>query len=87
MKYFFSDLVDDMSIFEPSWLKLMDVARGEFYDSNEFDLVPRKGYYERRLKEKEQQLSNLEGIKKYYEGQVKSVKEEIDDLKSKIAKV
>jgi hypothetical protein len=56
------------------------------YDPDHYDLIPSKHHIENRLKEKEQQLSNLEGIQKHYEEQHKKIQGEIEELKQQINK-
>jgi hypothetical protein len=60
----------------------------EAYNPDEFDLVPRKGYFERQIKEKEEELSRLKQRKaneqKFYENQEKSLTLEIEMLKQKL---
>jgi hypothetical protein len=90
-KYTFGDIIkeanDDMAIWDNFWARpTFSFLKGELYDPEEYDLVPKKHRFEHRLKEKEQQLSNLEGIQKHYEEQHKKIKEEIDELISQINK-
>jgi hypothetical protein len=78
---------DDMAIFD-SWFgysnPVLSLSEFDLYDKNEFDLVPKKNHLENRLKEKEQQLANVEGIRKHYDSQIETIKKEIEELKQQI---
>ena len=56
-------------------------ARGEWYDPDQYDLVPKKGVIERQLKEKEEQLRLLSERHRMVE---KQLQDEIDGLKKKL---
>jgi protein-tyrosine phosphatase len=91
-KYTIGDVIkefanDDMATWSDFWARpSLTFVKGELYDPENFDLIPKKHHLEHRLKEKEQQLSNLEGIQKHYEEQHKKIREEIDELKDQINK-
>jgi hypothetical protein len=89
-KYSLGDVMrqvnDDLAVFEDFWAKpTASFFKGSLYDEDEFDLVPKKKHFERRLKEKEQQLVNVEGIMSHYAEQIKKLKQEIDELKGKLS--
>jgi len=88
-RYSFGELLRDFNIgldvFDDFWRKpSLTFSQGEFYNPDEFDLIPKKRHFEKLLKEKEQQLSNLEGIQKHYNEQHKKLREEIEELKKQI---
>lgn len=80
---------DDMAVFD-GWFgwsnPVLSMSEFDLYDKNEYDLVPKKNHLENRLKEKEQQLSNVEGIRKHYDTQIENIKKEIEELKDQINK-
>jgi len=90
-KYTFGDMIkeinDDMAVFDSFWAKpAITFLKGELYDPEQYDLVLKPQHLKNRLKEKEQQLSNLEGIQKHYIEQHKKIEEEIEELKQQINK-
>ena len=91
-KYTIGDVIrefanDDMATWADFWARpSLTFLKGELYNPDEYDLVLKPQHLKNRLKEKEQQLSNLEGIQKHYEEQHKKIKEEIDELISQINK-
>jgi hypothetical protein len=78
------DVFDDLASIGDIWGHPSFTNWGGSYNSDEFDLVPKKKHFERRLKEKEQQLANVESIKKHYEDQITTLKIEIEQIKGKI---
>jgi hypothetical protein len=58
------------------------------FNSDEYDLVPKKSYWERKLKEKEEELSRLKQRKendiRFYESREKSLQLEIEEMRRKI---
>jgi hypothetical protein len=90
-RYSFGDIIkqvhDDMAIFDDFYCKpTFTFLKGELYDPEVYDLVLKPQHLKNRLKEKEQQLSNLESIQKHYEEQNKKIKDEIEELKQQINK-
>jgi hypothetical protein len=81
------ELNDGISAFE-SWFGFGEPFFSEkdlkFYDFNHYDLVLKPHHIERRIKEKEQQLSNYKSIIKHHEEIAKKIEEEINELKTKI---
>ena len=57
---------------------------GVIVDTDKFDIVPKRGYYEEQIKKVEQELSTLERQQesslKYYENQRKILQERKDKL-------
>jgi len=81
---------DDLAVFDKLWgwsPSSFSFMRGELYDPENFDLVPKKHYVERQIKLKEKQLDELkqrrENDNKLYDEQEKSLRLEIDTLKQK----
>ena len=54
------------------------------YNPDHYDLVIKPHHLERRIKEKEQQLSNYKSIINHYEEIVKKIEEEIVELKKQL---
>jgi hypothetical protein len=90
-KYSFGDIMkeidESVSVWDNFWARpTFTFIKGEIYDPEQYELVPRRNHLENRLKEKEQQLSNIEGIQKHYTEQQKKIQEEIEELKKLIDK-
>ena len=89
-RYSFGDVIkevnDDLALItDHYWARpYLSLFKGELYDPDEFDLVPKRKHVERRLKEKEQQLKDTEGILDHYKQQLKKIQGEIDELKEKL---
>lgn len=62
----------------------ISISKLELYDPDHYDLIVKPHHLKNRLKEKEQQLANLDGIIKHYEEQKKKISEEIIELKIQI---
>jgi hypothetical protein len=64
--------------------------KGEFYDPDKFDLIPKKSYKEKQLRDKEKYLSSLkerhENYYRQYKEQVKTIELEIEQLRQQIEK-
>jgi len=90
-RYSFGDVIKEVNgdlalITDHYWAKpYLSLFKGEIYDPEEFDLVPKRKHLERRLKEKEQNLENLKGIYKHYEEQIKKAEIELEDLKRSLS--
>ena len=80
---------DDMATFE-TWFGYTEPTFSQrtlkVYDPDHYDIVPRQHHLENRLKKREQDLKNLQGIRKHYEEQEKIIEKDIDDIKSQINK-
>ena len=90
-KYSFGDVIkevnDDMAVWDNFWARpAFTFLKGELYDPENFTLVPKPHHLKNRLKEKEQQLSTLEGIQHHYAEQHKVIEKEIEELKDLINK-
>lgn len=91
-KYTIGDVIrefanDDMATWDNFWTKPnFTFLKGELYDPEQYDLVLKPQHLKNRLKEKEQQLSNTEGIRKHYEAKEAEIKKEIEELKDQINK-
>ena len=91
-KYTIGDVIkefanDDMATWDHFWARpTFTFLKGELYNPDHYDLVPKKNHLEHRLKEKEQQLSSTEGIRKHYEAREAEIKKEIEELKDLINK-
>ena len=66
----------------------LSCIKGEFYNPEEYDLVPRKSFKEKQLKFKEQRLQELKERRKndnqHYDEQEKELQLEIDTLRQKL---
>ena len=82
-----NNINEDVSVFE-SWFGFGDpiFSKGnlKLYDPDHYDLIAKPHHLQRRLKEKEQQLSNYKSIIKHHEEIVKKIEEEITELKKQI---
>jgi len=83
---------DDLAYFDgffnfsqPAWTML----RGELYNPETHDLVPKPSYYKQQLDTREKQLSELKDRRESYlkvtKEQEESLVEQIKDLKAKIS--
>lgn len=62
--------------------------RGRLVDENEFDIVPKRKHWDRKLKEEEEKLAKLKKRKEveddFYERQIKEAEREIENIKGKM---
>ena len=86
-----SNINDDLAVFSHFFdfaSPTFSLLKGEFYDPEKFDLVPKRGYQEQQLKFYEQRLEELKDRHKgdmlQYDEQEKEYKLQIDQLKRKL---
>ena len=86
----FGDMIeralDEAVIFSsPSFSSL----RGQIYNPEDFDLVPKRNYLERQIKFKEEEIARLKQRRdnelKYYESQEKKLNLELEQLKQRLS--
>jgi hypothetical protein len=82
---------DDLAVFDHffGWASpTFSFLKGEFVDTEKFDITPKKSYQEQQLKFKEKKLEELQDRRKndnmLYDEQEKELKLEIDTLRQKI---
>ncbi len=85
-KYRFGDLMDDLAmgldIWSPNTTNF--TWRGQWVDTDKYDLVPRKSYYEELINKTQERIEALdrqhESDKRYYETKRKELTEEKERL-------
>ena len=95
MKQFFAH--DDFAFGLESIQKVFDMYspltssytfRGQLVDTEDFDIIPKKHYTDRMIKEKEQEISNLQDQKTHYikriDDQIEQARIELDTLRGYI---
>jgi hypothetical protein len=64
------------------------VTHYKSYNPEEYDLVPKKGIIEKRIKDKEEEIRRVEGQKKLemegWDNRIKNLQNDIEELKKKL---
>jgi hypothetical protein len=88
---FMREVNDDMAIFDNFWGKpTFTFLKGELYNPETHDLVPKRNFIEKEIAHKEEQIATLKDQRKRYNESINEqeakLKEEIDELKKQIEK-
>jgi hypothetical protein len=69
-------------------LKSSFTFKGQLVDTDDFDIIPKKHYTDRKIKEKEQEIANLQDQKNHYikriDEQIENARIELDTLRGYI---
>ena len=87
-RIFVSDFYDEFNDLLSTWSWPVRIQQFKTYNPEEFDLVPKKGIIEKKIKEKEEEIRRVESQKKIemegWDLRIKNLQTDIEELKKKL---